>query len=196
MGKEVASHTGCYTRKERDGMKIMVSGKNIHVSPKVKSHIEKKVRKLERYFHPGTEAQVTLSTEHYRQIVEVTIPFDGSVLRAEVSTDDMFTSIDRVLEKLEHQIHKHRTKLEKRFRSGAFQDKSLLFSDQTPEEEQGADVVRVKRFAVKPMSVDEAQLQIELLGHDFFVFLNADTDEVNVMYRRRDGNFGLIEPVF
>lgn len=176
-------------------MKIMVSGKNIQVSPKVKSHIEKKVGKLARYFHPGTEAQVTLSTEHYRKIVEVTIPFDGSVLRAEVSTDDMLTSIDRVLEKLEHQIHKHRTKLEKRFRSGAFQDKTLLFSDQKPEEAK-ADVVRVKRFAVKPMSVAEAQLQIELLGHDFFVFLNADTEEVNVMYRRKDGNFGLIEPVF
>ena len=101
-----------------------------------------------------------------------------------------------VLEKLEHQIHKHRTKLEKRFRSGAFQDKTLLFSDQAPEEENAADVVRVKRFAVKPMSVDEAQLQIDLLGHDFFVFLNADTEEVNVMYRRRDGNYGLIEPVF
>lgn len=176
-------------------MKIMVSGKNIQVSPTIKSHIEKKVGKLARYFQPGTEAQVTLSAEHYRQIVEVTIPFDGAVLRAEESTDDMLTSIDRVLEKLEHQIHKHRTKLEKRFRSGAFADKELLFSDQSPEEDT-AEVVRVKRFAVKPMSVAEAQLQIELLGHDFFVFLNADTEEVNVMYRRKDGNYGLIEPVF
>jgi putative sigma-54 modulation protein len=176
-------------------MKIMVSGKNIQVSPKTKAHIEKKVGKLARYFSQDIEAQVTLSTEHYRQIVEVTIPFDGSVLRAEVATDDMLTSIDRVLEKLESQIYKHRTKLEKRIKAGAFQDKNLLFADQAPEEEK-ASVVRVKRFAVKPMSVEEAQLQIELLGHDFFVFLNAETEEVNVLYRRKDGNYGLIEPVF
>ena len=137
-----------------------------------------------------------MSVENYRHIVEVTIPFNGVVIRAEESTDDMYASIDKVLDKLERQIHKHRTKLEKKIKSGAFKYEKPLFSSEIELDERTPKVVKTKRFAVKPMSIEEAILQMELLDHDFFVFTNASTDEVNVLYTRKDGNYGLIEPEY
>jgi len=176
----------------------MVSGKNLEITDSLRDQVMKKVGKLERYFKPETEAQVTMSIERNRHIVEVTIPFDGVVLRGEEITDDMYTSIDKVLDKLEKQINKHKTKLERRLREGAFKYDEPVFSESFEEVQDlpRPKVVRTKRFAVKPMDLEEAILQMELLGHNFYVFTNSESDEVNVLYKRRDGNYGLIEPEF
>jgi putative sigma-54 modulation protein len=179
-------------------MNITISGKNVDITDALRTQATKKVKKLERYFEPETEAQVTLSVEKNRHIVEVTIPFNGVLIRAEESTDDMYASIDKVLDKLERQIHKYRTKLERSFRSGAFKDEKPLFSDEAVIDDGANElkVVRTKRFAIKPMSLEEALMQMDLIGHSFFVFSNAETDEVNVVYKRRDGRYGLIEPEY
>jgi putative sigma-54 modulation protein len=174
-------------------MRITTSGKNMEITDALGDTIERKLGKLGKYFRKDTEAQVTLSVERNRHIIEVTIPFDGIVLRCEESTDDMYASIDKAVDKLERQIKKHKTKLEKRVRGG-----KLLFENitSTEDNEENPKVVRTKRFAMKPMPVEEAILQMELLGHSFFVFSNSNTEEVNVVYRRKDGNYGLIEPEF
>lgn len=171
-------------------MRISIVGKNIEVSDYLKSLAEKKVSKLERYFKPDTEIIVTMSVEKNRHIVEVTVPFDGIMVRGEEVTGDMYASIDNVLDKLEKQIVRHRTKLEKRLRTDAF----INDVQDLEEEPQERRVVRVKRFSIKPMSVEEAVMQMELLGHSFFVFTNAQSNEVNVLYMRKDGDLGLIEP--
>lgn len=179
-------------------MRINITGKNIDVTAALKQMVEKKLGKLERFFRPETPVNVVLSVDGYRQICEVTIPFSGVVLRGEVSTDDMYASIDEVLEVLERQIRRHRTKLAKRFRGGETPELPA-WADEDDGDEEAADgpkIVRTKRFAIKPLLLDEAALQMQLLGHDFFVFLNADTEEVNVIYKRKDGNLGLIEPTF
>lgn len=174
-------------------MRITITGKGMDVSDYLKEMAEKKVKKLSRYFRADTEAHVTMSIEKSRHIVEVTIPFDGVVLRGEVATGDMYASIDGVLKKLEKQILKHRTKLEKRLREGAYQNEAPIYEENIVEEED-LEVVRTKRYTVKPMDISEAVLQMELLGHEFFVFVNSKTDEVNILYKRKDGNLGLLEP--
>lgn len=175
-------------------MRIIITGKGITVSDYLKNLFEKKANKLDRYFKPDTEMYVTMSIEKSRHIVEVTVPFDGVMLRCEEATGDMYASIDLALRKLERQIRKHRTKLEKKLHEGAFDLDMPVFEDLDEEDEAAPKIVRTKRFAIKPMSVEEAQMQMELLGHSFFVFRNAQTDEVNVLYQRNDGNLGLIEP--
>ncbi len=178
-------------------MNIILSGKNVDITDSLRDQVNKKVKKLERYFEPGTEAQVTLTVQKNRHIIEVTIPFDGVIIRAEESTNDMYTSIDMVLDKLERQIHKHRTKLERKIRTGAFRHEKPLFSEQIQSDEVvESKVVKTKRFAIKPMGTEEAVLQMDLIGHSFFVFTNAETEEVNVVYKRKDGNYGLIEPEY
>lgn len=175
-------------------MVIQITGKNLEVSDSLKEMVNKKIRKLDRYFEPSTEVAVVMSTQRARHIVEITIPFDGVILRGEEATDDMYVSIERVIQKLEKQILHHRTRLERRLKGGAFHgDVPDLGSD---EGAGNVKVVRTKKFAVKPLDVDEAALQMQLLGHDFFVFTNSDTGEVNVLYRRKDGQFGLIEPTY
>jgi putative sigma-54 modulation protein len=174
-------------------MIIQITGKNIDVSDSLKDIINKKVKKLDRYFEQNTEVTVVLSIERNRHLVEVTIPFDGVILRGEESTDDMYSSIEGVVHKLEKQIHHHRTRLERRLKGGAF---SSIVEFDDPIGSSNVKVVRTKKFAVKPLDIDEAALQMQLLGHDFFVFMNADTNEVNVLYRRKDGNLGLIEPQY
>lgn len=174
-------------------MIIKFKGKNIQVTDALKNVVNKKFSKLEKYFDPDVVAHVTLGVERNNQIIEVTIPFNGVILRGEESNDDMYAAIDLVLDKLERQIRKQKTKLMKRMREG-----SLRFSyipDYKPEtsDEVEPKIVKVKKFAVKPMSSEEAVLQMELLGHNFFVFKNAENDEVNVVYKRKDGNYGLIE---
>ncbi len=175
-------------------MRIIITGKGITVSDYLKNLFEKKENKLDRYFKPDTEMYVTMSIEKSRHIVEVTVPFDGVTLRCEEATGDMYASIDLALRKLERQIRKHRTKLEKKLHEGAFDLDMPVFEDLDEEDDAAPKIVRTKRFAIKPMSVEEAQMQMELLGHSFFVFRNAQTDEVNVLYQRNDGNLGLIEP--
>jgi len=178
-------------------MKITLSGKNMDIGDSLRKQADKKIRKIERYFKPEVDAQVTLSTEGYRHIAEVTIPFDGVVIRAEETTNDMYTSLDRVIEKLEKQIHKHRTRLEKKLKEGAFKfDSGSFVNAEVSQVEPKGRIIRNKKFVIKPMTEDEALIQMDLLGHSFFVFLNAETSEANVLYKRKDGNYGLIEPQY
>ena len=173
-------------------MKINIQGKGIEVSDYLKDMVAKKAKKLDRYFKPQTQMNVMLSIEKLRQIAEITIICDGLVLRCEESTGDMYASIDAALKKLERQMRKHRTKLEKRLHTGAFEEAAVYDID--TEESDVPQVIRSKRFTVKPMDTDEAALQMQLVGHDFFVFRNSKTNEVDVLYKRHDGNLGLIEP--
>ncbi|MDF2985676.1 MAG: sigma 54 modulation protein/ribosomal protein [Eubacterium sp.] len=176
-------------------MKIIITGKNIDVTEGLKERATKKISKLDKFFSNETEAHVTLSVQRNRQIVEVTIPFNGIVLRAEESNDDMYSSIDKTVDLLERQIRKNRTRLERRLHEHDFRFENVKFTEEVPEEKD-FKIVRSKRFAVKPMDVEEAVLQMNLLGHEFFMFYNADTKQVNVVYKRKDGNYGLIEPEF
>ncbi|SCG81957.1 putative protein SH2139 [Proteiniborus sp. DW1] len=177
-------------------MKITISGKNMAVTDALREVTEKKLSKLDKYFFEDVPVDVTLSVEKNRQIIEVTIPFSGAIIRAEESTEDMYQSIDKVVDILERQIRKHKTKLQKKnkgFETIRFENVQAL-----PVGENGKEssIVRTKRFAMKPMDAEEAVLQMELLRHAFYVFRNAETDEVNVVYKRKDGNYGLIEPEF
>jgi putative sigma-54 modulation protein len=176
-------------------MKFIISGKNFEVTDALRDRVIKKVGKLDKFFNPDTEAHVTMSIERNRHIFEITIPFNGVIIRAEVSNDDMYAAVDKATDILEGQIRKNKTRLEKKLRENAF-----LADDFKPleeaEEEHEFKVVRSKRFAIKPMTVEEAILQMNLLGHEFFVFSNAESKEVNVVYRRKDANYGLIEPEF
>ncbi len=167
-------------------MDITVRGKHLDVTNSLREYVEKRVGKLERFFDVPLAAQVTLSVQKDRQTVEVTMPVGGVVLRGEVSTGDMYSSIDMVVEKLEKQIDKYKTRITKRFRVAAEAGGALL------EAEPG--VVRTKRLALKPISVDEAIMRLNLVGHDFFVFTNEATGDINVLYRRKDGDYGLLQP--
>lgn len=174
-------------------MRIIVSGKNVEVTDGLRNVIESKLSKLEKYFNKEVEAKATLSVEKSRQIIEVTIPINGSILRAEETTDDMYTSIDKVVDKLTRQLRKHKTKMENRnskFDTIRFENIPYLNEEDSSE----AKIVKTKRFPLKPMSAEEAVLQMELLGHNFFVYTNGETEEINVVYKRKDGNYGLIEP--
>ena len=177
-------------------MKINVISKNIQVTPALKDMVEKKISKLEKYFEPHIEARATLSVQKNRQIVEVTIPFNGVILRVEESTDDMYKSIDLVEEKLQRQIRKQRTKLSKKNTGGSLRYPDFNAIEVKEIEEDNSKVVKTKTFDVKPMSQEEAILQMELIGHNFFVYQDASTSKVNVMYKRKDGNYGLIEPEY
>jgi putative sigma-54 modulation protein len=176
-------------------MRVIITGKGMEVSDYLKEMVTKKVNKLRRYFGEDTEAHITMSIQKSRHIVEVTVPFDGVVLRGEEATGDMYASIDGVLSKLEKQIHKHRTALRKRLHEGAFTKTGYEYGGEMAEEKL-PKIVRTKKFIVKPMDLEEAQMQLELLGHEFFVFRNAKTNEVNVLYKRWDGDLGLIEPEY
>lgn len=172
-------------------MRISISGKNLEVSEYMRDVAIKKLSKLERFFPQDTEVQVTLSVEKNRHIVEVTIPHQGRIIRGEEVSGDMYASMDNVLDKLEKQIVKHRTSLKKDLRVDAFAPE---IEDDVEDYDNAPHIVRVKRFDIKPMSEEEAMLQMELLGHSFYVFQNAETNQINVLYIRKDGNYGLIEP--
>ena len=175
-------------------MRITISGKNIDVTQGLKDAINDKLGKLDKYFTPETEAIVTLSVERNRQKIEVTIPIKGSVIRAEEVSDDMYVSIDLVQEIIERQMRKHKTRLVNRYRSrGNFQPAFIEMEAEEPEE---VKIVRSKKFAMKPMDPEEACIQMELSGHNFFVFRNAETDDVNVVYKRKGNTYGLIEPEY
>ncbi len=176
-------------------MKIIITGKNIDVTEGLKERVTKKINKLDKFFTNETEAHVTLSVQRTRQIVEVTIPFNGIVFRAEESNEDMYSSIDKTVDLLERQIRKNKTRLERRLHEHDFRFENVKFTEEITEEKD-FKIVRSKRFAVKPMDVEEAILQMNLLGHEFFMFYNADSRQVNVVYKRKDGNYGLIEPEF
>ena len=178
-------------------MKVNITGKNMEVTDALRNVTYKKLGKLDKYFDKDVIADVTFSVEKSRQIIEVTIDLPGTILRAEESTDDMYTSVDRAVDILERQVRKYKTKLQKRYQNNdTIRFENIQPLPQENEKEMKPRIVRTKRFAMKPMNEEEALLQMELLGHTFFMFMNAETDEVNVVYKRKDGNYGLIEPEF
>lgn len=177
-------------------MKINVYGKNLNVTKSLKETAEKKVSKLDKFFFKDVEAKVVLSIEKLRQIVEITIPFNGTILRAEEISNDMYQSIDKAVDILERQIRKHKTKLlNKKLTRESIRFENIEPLDELFDEDY-PKIVKTKKFAMKPMNIEEAVLQMDLLRHNFFVFLNSDTEEVNVVYKRKDKNYGLIEPEF
>jgi len=183
-------------------MKLIIAARHMKVSDDFVKYAASKLEKFDSYFDESVEAHLTFSHRDDIQIFEVTILMKrGVVLRAEDSHRDTRTAIDSVVSKISRQIRKHKSKLEKKYRSNnsiKFAEALAEFDNNQEEEEPeiGGKIVKSKRFGVKPMDAEEAAMQMELIGHDFFVFLNANTDEVNVIYTRKDGNFGLIEPYF
>lgn len=177
-------------------MNFIISGKNIDVTPGLKSCIEQKLGKLERYFTPETEIIVTLSVEKERQKIEVTILVKGHIIRSEQSSNDMYVSIDLVEEVIERQLRKYKNKLVARNQEGSNFKQEFFESEDTSSEDDEIKIIRTKRFGIKPMFPEDACIQMDLLGHDFYVFFNAETEEVNVVYKRKNGTFGLIEPEF
>lgn len=175
-------------------MEFIITGKNINVTAGLRSQVEEKIGKLERYFTPNTEIHVTLSVEKDRQKIEVTIPVKGSIIRAEESSDDMYAAIDMVEDVIEKQLKKYKNKIIDSKQAG--EGLSRAFLDEEYDYEDEIQIDRVKKFAMKPMDPEEACVQMELLGHSFYVFRNSDTDEVNVVYKRKGGSYGLIEPEF
>lgn len=179
-------------------MKIVFKGKHIEVTDAMRNYIEKRLNKIERHFDHILEVIVTLSVEKNRQIVEVTLQASRALIRAEEETDDMYASMDKVADKLERQIQKYKDKYLRKSHPGT-ERKGLAREGVNVEDSESneiAKIVKTKRFAIKPMSVEEAAMQMDLLGHNFFVFANDNTNKVNVLYKRKDGNFGLIEPEF
>ena len=176
-------------------MNYIISGKNIEVTEGLKAAVQEKLGKLGKYFTDETEVQVTFSVEKERQKIEVTIPVKGTVIRAEQVSDDMYVSIDLVEEVIERQLRKYKNKLIDKHQEGSGLKEEIQV-DGDDYEEGEIRIVRTKRFGMKPMFPEDACVQMELLGHNFYVFSNAETDEVNVVYKRKDGMYGLIEPEF
>ena len=194
-------------------MKFIISGKNITVSQGLRTAVEDKLGKLERYFTPDTEVIVTLSVEKERQKIEVTIPVKGNIIRSEQVSNDMYVSIDLVEEVIERQLRKYKNKIVDKQQAAANFQKEYIDKDYEEEDEvkiiQNArseesrvgkedevKIIRTKKFGIKPMYPEDACVQMELLGHNFFVFYNAETDQVNVVYKRKGNTYGLIEPEF
>lgn len=189
-------------------MNIQVRGDHFEVTKALREYAEKKIGRLEKYFDapPEKEVSVTMSVERGLHRVEVMLQVHGVLVRAEERSNDMYASIDLVTDKLEQQMNRNKTKLNQKFRDRGVRTRVREFGDASAfgsarevavtdvAEADEAQIIRVKRFAMKPMDVEEAVMQMDLLGHDFFVFTNAITEEVNVVYRRKGGNYGLIEP--
>lgn len=173
-------------------MKYIILGKNIDVTEGLRSAVEDKIGKLEKYFTPETEVHVTLSVEKERQKIEVTIPVKGNIIRSEQVSNDMYVSIDLVEEIIERQLKKYKKKLTGQKQAASFFKQDYIEKDYMDEEE--IKIIRTKKFDIKPMYPEDACIQMELLGHNFFVFCNAETDQVNVVYKRKGGTYGLIEP--
>jgi putative sigma-54 modulation protein len=175
-------------------MRYTITGKNIEVTEGLRQAVYDKIGKLERYFSRDTDVIVTLSVEKERQKIEVTIPVKGSIIRSEQTSTDMYVSIDLVEEVIERQLKKYKNKIiDQKQSNAAFSDAYLQEEADEPDEIQ---IIRTKRFAMKPMDPEEACIQMELLGHNFYVFRSSETDEVNVVYKRKGGTYGLIEPEF
>ncbi len=174
-------------------MNYIIVGKNIDVTPGLKAAVEEKLGRLEKYFTPDTNVNVTLTVDKERHKIEVTIPIKGRIIRSEQTSSDMYVSIDLVEEVIERQLKKYRAKLVDKEQDATTSFKRE-FLDQEYEEEDGIRIEREKKFDIKPMYPEDACVQMELLGHSFFVFKNAETDETNVVYKRKGGTYGLIEP--
>lgn len=173
-------------------MKFIISGKNIDVTPGLRTAVEDKLGKLEKYFTAETEIHVTLGVEKDRQKIEVTIPVKGNIIRSEQTSNDMYVSIDLVEEIIERQLKKYKNKIiDKKQTAGNFKQE---FIDKDYVDDEEIQIVRSKKFDIKPMYPEDACIQMELLGHNFFVFCNAETDQVNVVYKRKGNTYGIMEP--
>lgn len=177
-------------------MKIAVRGKNIEATPALVDYAHKRLGKLDKHFDETTDVQVVLSVIRDNHIVEVTVNLNGLILRGEESTADMYASIDMVVDKLERQVKKYKTRMNRSLRQRGMRviSEKLAATEAEERAEEEPLLVKTKRFPLKPMNVEEAILQMDLLGHNFFVFANSDNDSISVVYRRNDGNYGLIEP--
>ena len=177
-------------------MKTTITAKNMVVTPGITNRITKKTATMERYLKADTEMIVRLRKEREERICEITVPMSGVTMRAESSSrDNLFMAIDRCLAKLERQILRHRTKLEKRLREDAYREETPEFIEDPQVYGTGErKIVRTKEFPVRPMAVEDAILQMELLGHSFFVFVDIETERTNVLYLRKDGDLGLMVP--
>ncbi len=179
-------------------MNLNYTGKNMDLTDALRDVTEKKMGKLDKYFQKDIQGNVTFSSEKNRKIIEVTINLPGTIIRAEESSDDMYASIDKAVDVLERQVRKYKTRLQNKYKN----TETIKFENLTPlnekekeqEEDDSPKIVRRKRFVLKPMHEEEAVLQMELLGHNFFVYMDGDTGDTNIVYKRKDGNYGLIEP--
>ena len=173
-------------------MKFNIRGKKLEVTPSLKSYIEDKIGRLDKYFEnpDNIEATVLIKVSGINQVVEVTINTHGLILRGEESNKDLYASIDFVTDKIERQIRKNKTKIHKKVSKDTIRDFKVIESDVTEEKK---DVVKRKIVDMKPMSEEEASLQMDLLDHDFFVYKDADTGSINIVYKRKDGNYGVLE---
>ena len=172
-------------------MKYIITGRNIEVTEGLKSAIYEKIGKLERYFTPDATVYVTLSVQKDRQKIEVTIPVKGNIIRSEQSSTDMYVSIDLVEEVIERQLRKYKNKLVARQQGGGNFQKEFLEKE---ADDQEVNIIRTKKFDIKPMYPEDACIQMELLGHNFFAFVNAETDDICVVYKRKGGTYGIMEP--
>ena len=173
-------------------MKIIITGKNLDVSEGLRNAVEEKIGKLEKYFAEDTTAKVTLSVEKDRQKIEVTIPVKGNIIRSEQTSSDMYVSIDLVQEIIERQLKKYKKKLiDKKQNAVSFSD---AFIEKIEDAEEEVKIVSTKQFDIIPMYPEDACVQMELLGHDFYVFCNAETEQMCVVYKRKGGTYGMIEP--
>ncbi|GEK33632.1 ribosome hibernation-promoting factor, HPF/YfiA family [Kurthia sibirica] len=178
-----------------------IRGENIEVTPAIREYAESKLEKIEKYFNEDIHATANINLKVYndrRTKVEVTIPMKNLTLRAEDRNDDMYAAIDQIVNKLERQIRKHKTKVNRKFRNregiGTYFANSQLEPDKVAaDSEDDLEIVRTKQFSLKPMDDEEAVLQMNLLGHDFFIYTDAETSETHIVYKRRDGKYGLIE---
>ncbi|GAB4116768.1 MAG: ribosome-associated translation inhibitor RaiA [Candidatus Caldatribacteriota bacterium] len=179
-------------------MNIIFKGRHVEVTEALRNYTEKRLNKIDRHLENILEVIVTFSVEKSRQIVEVTLQAKRALIRAEEESDDMYTSIDKVVDKLDRQIQKYREKYLQKTSVENYKTELTNLENNLNEEQRNnlPLIVKTKKFALKPMSVEEAAMQMDLLGHSFYVFANDLTNRVNVIYKRKDGNFGLIEPEF
>jgi putative sigma-54 modulation protein len=192
MGAEVP-HPGEERSRE---MQVIIQGRNVEVTDRLREYVEGKVERLDRYLPTITEARMELSTEQTRsaedrQVAQLTLHIKGVLLRSEERSSDMFTSVDNVMDKIRRQIDRYKSKRRARYRTSPAEVAALVLDE---EEVEQRSIVRTKRFSVTPMDPEEAIEQMELLGHSFFVFYNVDEGQINVVYARRDGNYGLLQP--
>lgn len=178
-------------------MKFTIIGRKIEVKPKVKDYVEKKLSKLDKFFKEEGESRVVLGTIKDNDYIEAAIYAGGIIYRAEVTDPDMFAAIDKIVDVIERQIRKNKTKLEKKIKKDALNDAIMINGTNFDEGEDKSefDIVKTKRFMIKPMSVEEAILQMNLLGHSFFIFKNMNTNEMNIVYKRNDKKYAVIESI-
>lgn len=172
-------------------MKTTIVARKMDLTDGMKEYVEKKLTKLDKFFDDNTEAKITMSVEKSRQKIEATIFSHNTIFRVEQITSDMYVTMDKIIDDMERQIRKHKTRLEKRLKKDAFTDMGVY--DVPVDEEKEFNIIKTKSLTTKPMSNEEAILQMNLLGHSFFVFKNSENEQNNIVYKRKDGNYGIIE---